>query len=212
VEKQQLIFEMFNRAEPYTTRKYGGTGLGLAIVQQVLRMFNSTIRLDSSLGNGSKFSFDIICKTAEHTSTTIEEMLVVDLSNLKVLVAEDNDINRLVLEKQLTNLGVKTFVMATDGKQAYEHWMVSEFDVVLMDLDMPGWNGYDAVNKMRSSAFPTERSYLVAFTASVHEQQHIISQKGFDDYLYKPVTMNALKHTLEKGVVYHQNKNIVPSR
>lgn len=209
-EKQHLIFDMFSQAEQNTTRKYGGTGLGLTIVQQVLKMFNSSVRLESSLGNGSKFNFEITFKTTANTGISIEDKPTPNLGKLKVLVAEDNDINKLVLQKQLESLGVSSFVMVADGEQAYEQWTISNYDIVLLDLDMPGWNGYDAVNKMRSYHYKKQQSYLVAFTASVHEQQHIIAH-GFDDFLYKPVSISALRHTLEKGSVHNQNQNIVES-
>jgi signal transduction histidine kinase/CheY-like chemotaxis protein len=198
-DRHHVIFESFTQAEPDTTRKYGGTGLGLSIVQQVLTLFNSGINLHSEPGKGATFfftlSFDIVSRAAgEVAGSPVQNRL---LDHLKILVAEDNDINTLVLQKQLDNLKVSS-VMVTDGIQAYEAYINGDYDAVLLDLDMPGWNGYETTQRIRSYSDPAKSdAYLIAFTASVSEQSHIIEQ-GFNDFLYKPVSIKDLREKLEK--------------
>jgi two-component system, sensor histidine kinase len=198
-DRHHSIFETFTQAETDTTRKYGGTGLGLSIVQQVLSLFNSGIRLESAPGEGSRFFFHILFDTV--SAARAEEYMtpnaVSNLDHLRILVAEDNDINKLVLQQQLDNLNVSA-VMVADGKAAYDECMAREYDAILLDLDMPGWDGYETTKKIRSHNDPEKsNAYLIAFTASVSEERHII-ENGFDDYLYKPVSIKDLRQKLEK--------------
>lgn len=198
-DRHAVIFESFTQAEAHITRKYGGTGLGLSIVQQVLALFDSEIEIDSTPGIGSVFSFTI---SFEKAMLSAEEIVNTDkesktLDHLRILVAEDNDVNKLVLQKQLDNLNVRS-VMVGDGIQAYEACIEGDYDAILLDLDMPGWNGYETTKRIRSYNDPVKsNSYLIAFTASVSEQKHII-EHGFNDFLYKPVSMKDLREKLEK--------------
>lgn len=197
-DRHALIFESFTQAEAHITRKYGGTGLGLAIVQQVLTLFNSKIRIDSKPGEGAVFSFTIEFEKAFLSAGEIHaDPESKALDHLRILVAEDNDVNKLVLQKQLDNLNVRS-VMVGDGMQAYEACLDGEYDAILLDLDMPGWNGYETTKRIRSYTDPAKsNSYLIAFTASVSEQKQII-EHGFNDFLYKPVSMKDLREKLEK--------------
>jgi two-component system, sensor histidine kinase len=198
-DRHHVIFESFTQAESDTTRKYGGTGLGLSIVQQVLTLFNAGIHLHSEPGKGATFfftlSFDVVNRSPGELAALPAQNRTLD--HLRILVAEDNDINTLVLQKQLDNLKVSS-VMVTDGIQAYEAYISGDYDAVLLDLDMPGWNGYETTQRIRSYSDPAKsNAYLIAFTASVSEQSHIIEQ-GFNDFLYKPVSMKDLREKLEK--------------
>ncbi|MCE3282403.1 MAG: response regulator [Chitinophagaceae bacterium] len=201
-DRHLRIFDTFTQAEANTTRKYGGTGLGLSIVQQVLSLFNSGIELESKPGEGSNFFFRIMFQTV--SASRVEDIPAKQnsLDHLRILVAEDNDVNKLVLQQQLDNLKVRS-VMVADGKAAYDACMAGDYDAVLLDLDMPGWDGYETTKQIRSHNDPgVSNAYLIAFTASVSEEKQII-ENGFNDFLYKPVSMKDLRQKLEKVALRH---------
>ncbi len=202
-DKHESIFEVFTQAEIHTTRKYGGTGLGLAIVKQVLALFNSSLQLESTEGKGSKFFFTIPFTITAEVSQAPAPNRKADLSHLKILVAEDNELNRLLMQKQLDKLGISTLIVE-NGKLAYDAYLAGQYDAIFMDLHMPVLDGYEATKQIRSITDNTKANvYIIAFTASVTEQQEI-SEAGFDDFLYKPVNMNDLHDKLEKVALQKQ--------
>jgi two-component system, sensor histidine kinase len=197
--RHDAIFDMFTQAESHITRKYGGSGLGLAIVKQVLTLFNSKIHLESTPGTGTVFSFAISFDVAENTSgnTSDYEGETQGITHLRILIAEDNDVNRLLLRKQMDNLGLQSIIVA-NGKLAYEACLSQQFDAVFMDLHMPVLDGYEATKQIRAITDKSKSEvYIIAFTASVTEQEKIL-ETGFDDYLYKPVNMTDLREKLEQ--------------
>jgi len=200
------IFELFTQAESHITRKYGGTGLGLAIVKQVLALFNSPIHIESSPGNGARFFFTISFTTvaaAEETKMAAPAGKT-DFSQLKILIAEDNEINRLIMKKQLAKLNINPAI-AENGKQAYEACLSGDYDAIFMDLHMPVSDGYETIKRIRALADPAKAAvYTIAFTASVTEQEKIFDA-GFNDFLYKPVNLNDLTEKLEK-IALHKRK------
>jgi signal transduction histidine kinase/ActR/RegA family two-component response regulator len=197
--KHNEIFEIFSQAESNTARKYGGTGLGLPIVKQVLRLFRSSVQVHSIPGEGSRFSFRIAFTTtedhglAESNDVTMQK----DLSHLKILIAEDNDVNKFILQQQMEAMNISP-VIVNNGQQAYDTWLKNNFDAVLLDLHMPVLDGYDASKKIRAAVKHGGADvFLIAYTASVTEQQRII-EHGFNDFLYKPARMDDLREKLEK--------------
>jgi len=196
-ERQEKIFELFTQAETDTTRNYGGTGLGLAIVKQILSLFNTDIHLNSSPGKGSSFSFIInFITTHMAAETKPAEAESPDLSHLKILVAEDNEVNRILVKKQMSKLNVEP-VLVANGALAYEAFLQQDFDAVFMDLHMPIMDGIETTQKIRASTDPMKaKVYILAFTASVNEQEKI-HELGFNDFLYKPVNMSNLREKLE---------------
>ena len=198
-EKHDAIFELFTQAESDTTRKYGGTGLGLAIVKQVLALLNSEIHLESSPGKGSRFYFTVSFVVQGEYPETISTRITdnTNFNQLKILIAEDNDVNRFILKKHLDKLNINA-TMVANGKQAYEAILADDYRLLIMDLQMPEWDGYETIKQIRSIKGPAKAGiYIIAFTASVTEQQKIMDA-SFNDYLYKPVTLNDLKVKLEK--------------
>jgi signal transduction histidine kinase len=198
-EKHETIFDLFSQAESHTTRQYGGTGLGLAIVKQILLLFNSSIKLDSALGKGSKFSFTISFPVAPRIDGLKVPVAVnkSGLSQLKILVAEDNNINRVIIEKQLKKLGLEADIFE-DGKQVYQACLLNNYDVIFMDLHMPVMNGYETTKQIRMLPDAQKAgTYIIAFSAAISEGQQI-QDAGFDDVLYKPVRMADLIEKLEK--------------
>lgn len=199
-----VVFEWFSQAETNTTRRFGGTGLGLAIVRQLLSLFSSEIQLQSTPGQGSRFSFSICFDNTPAPAKAEENNKAANLGHLKLLIADDDEVNRTILRRQLEHLDLSP-VMVEDGDAAIQALLDADFDAVLLDLNMPVMDGYAATKQIRS--FPDPRkagTYLVAFTASVTDQEHI-SAAGFDAYLCKPVTMNDLGAVLE-AVARTKNK------
>ncbi len=199
-DQHEVIFDLFSQARTDMQRRYGGTGLGLAIVKQALTLFDSDIHLQSAPGKGSKFFFTIqfaVVNEPAMVLTAPEADHASDLNGLRVLVAEDNALNRLVLSKQLSRLNVEA-MMTKNGLEVCDALLSADFDIILMDLHMPEMDGYEAVQKIRGLADPVKaRIPIIAFTASV-TQHHDIVEGGFDDFLHKPVNMRDLANILER--------------
>ncbi|MGV3508147.1 MAG: ATP-binding protein, partial [Sphingobacteriaceae bacterium] len=199
-DKQAAIFEPFTQASSSTTRKFGGTGLGLAIVKRLLSMFNSNIDLESIPERGSTFSFAITFKRDKEKVLTpdISSEIAYDLSDLKILVAEDNQMNRLLLTKVLARWN-NSPVFALNGLEAVEKVKESNYDLVLMDLHMPLMNGYEATKAIRNIADPVKSAIrIIALTASVSSNlNNKINEVGMDGYIHKPFKLDDLYNKLK---------------
>lgn len=209
-EKQMAIFEPFHQASSTTTRTYGGTGLGLSIVKQLLTLFNSQIQLKSTLGEGSEFYFELTLPLGDEIKQKVEKEneLPIDLSHLKILVAEDNPMNRLVLKKVLARWNNEP-VFTENGKEALEKVSHESFDLILMDLHMPEMDGYQATNAIRMLEDPIKSQIpIVAFTASVsHDLDDKLKDVGIDDFIYKPFNPNDLLMKLNQILKHKNNIN-----
>lgn len=201
--QQKNIFEPFSQASRNTTRKYGGTGLGLAIVKHLLRLHHSDIHLESELNAGARFYFDIDYPLSEKqpvllpASNTRTEFL--DISQLKVLLAEDNLMNILFMKKLFSKWGLE-LVVAENGAEAVKLLEENSFDLVLMDLQMPVMNGYEATVKIRQLEDPVKSSiYIIALTASVSSDIYAgVLEVGMNDCLSKPFKPEELYEKLKK--------------
>lgn len=186
--QQQHIFEPYTQASKSTNRNYGGTGLGLPIVKKVLTMFNSHINLMSTPNVGTTFFFDIDFRyqTLDTATPPQPEIPENGLSLLKVLVAEDNPVNILVIKKTLERWGIVP-VIAENGISAVQKLKEEEFDVILMDLYMPEMDGYEATAAIRKMDGPKSATPIIALTASVSD--NVVEkalEAGMNDYLSKP--------------------------
>jgi signal transduction histidine kinase/CheY-like chemotaxis protein len=199
-DRQQVIFEPFIQASADTTRHYGGTGLGLAIVKRLLKLFNSTIELESQPGKGSVFSFTIQFNVYKGKINPVSIYTAVNtsLESLNILIAEDNPINALLLVKLLSKWNIKAIV-TNNGREAVDKLLSNTFDVVLMDLHMPVMDGYQATLAIRSLNEPTKALVpIIALTASVSHNIHDkIKEAGMNDYLSKPFQPASLYEKLE---------------
>lgn len=187
-DKQELIFEAFNQASSSTSRNFGGTGLGLTIVKKVLLLFNSDIQLESLEGSGSTFFFEIPFKLDYAPVIEQEEIgeIDYDLSHLRILAAEDNSINRLLLKKIFTRWN-NELVFAENGEEAIKKASEEVFDVILMDMYMPLVDGYTAAREIRNLPEPYKNVYIIACTASVSNNlRDDIKAAGMNDYICKP--------------------------
>lgn len=201
-DKYETIFDAFAQGDTDTSRKYGGTGLGLPIVKQLLQLLGTKVELESTPGKGSRFFFTIQFPVVQAPATDITmsdqqtEQAAKDLSHLRILIAEDNDINRMIIKKQLATFNI-TPVVVEDGAMAYETWLANHFDLVVLDLHMPISDGYETIKRIRAyDEVPKANTQVIAFTASVNEREKIL-EAGFNDVLYKPANMKDLREKLE---------------
>jgi PAS domain S-box-containing protein len=190
-DKIDVIFEAFSQASINTTRKYGGTGLGLAIVKKLVDLFGSRIIVKSEPGKGSSFQFDITyarVKKTERKGVEKSTGSAKDLGNLKVLVAEDNLVNQMMLKKILQKWEVRQLVFAGDGEEAIRLYDQTDFDILLLDLQMPVKDGFQVANYIRSLT-DAEKSEIpiIALTASSFvEVKEQLEEAGIDDFISKP--------------------------
>jgi signal transduction histidine kinase/CheY-like chemotaxis protein len=209
-EKQELIFEPFTQASSSVNRRFGGTGLGLTIVKHLVELHGGQIHLESVLGEGTCFYFNLTYpiyqdKKGVRTSSTAEEGLInaSGFSGLKILLAEDNPMNVLFMVQLLSKWDIVPDV-AKDGQEAIDMFAPGKYHGILMDIHMPNVNGLDAVMNIRQIEGKCDHPvYIMALTASVSDSL-IASLKsmGFDDYLGKPFRPNDLHFLLER--IYHR--------
>lgn len=185
-EHQQTIFDAFNQAETSTTRRYGGTGLGLTISKKIVVKLGGDLKLKSEKGKGSCFYFTIRMPFSIGTKTYVNENKVSTLNGLKgtrVLVAEDSTVNMTITRKFLQRWDV-VIHEAVNGQEAVQLFSQNEYDVLLIDLDMPIMDGYQALTEIRKF---NKNIPAIAFTAAVLPQmKEYLAEKGFNDFLQKP--------------------------
>ncbi len=201
-DKQNIIFEPFLQANNNITKRYGGTGLGLAIVKRLIALHGSNLKLESEEHKGSSFSFELAYELAAEGSwngdLTEKADGVIDISNLHVLIAEDNLVNVMVLKKILDQWGC-THELANNGLEALEMAKTGNFNVILMDIHMPVMDGFEASKQIRALAdIKVSTIKIIALTASSDvDIQQSFSYAYLDDYLIKPFRPEALKIKLE---------------
>ena len=199
-EKIATITDSFTQADSSTARKYGGTGLGLSIVTQLLKLFNSKLNIHSSVGKGSSFSFEITALSITDSSLQKESSSHINsFDGKKVLVAEDNKTNQMLIEILLDDLNIDVTI-ASDGLIAENSYEKGSFDLVLMDINMPNKNGIEAMQGIRTQQSITGHKVpIVALTANaVSGDREKYIQEGFDNYLAKPIENDALMQILNK--------------
>lgn len=196
-DKQAIIFESFSQASTSTTRKYGGTGLGLAITRQLIEMQGGKIWVNSEPGVGSTFAFTLTIKKGNpqslHTINLEGVQPSHELSGVNILLVEDNIINQKVVIKTLVKQGAAIDI-ANNGKEAIDLLRIKEYDMVLMDIQMPEMDGFEATHFIRNKMdYPLNQIPIIAMTASalVSEKAKCLSM-GMDDYLSKPFVVKDL--------------------
>src|SRR6201996_9303496 len=183
---QKKIFESFWQVYDEDTKKFVGTGLGLTICVRLLKLMDSNLVLVSEKGRGSKFSFDLELDYAQTQQVAKKPSNAdSDLDGIKILLVEDNQINMMVAKKILTGFKAEV-TSAYDGKEALDKLEVSaNFDIILMDLEMPVMNGYAAILEVKK-LYPDIP--VIAFTASLVDQKMLsdLIESGFVDCILKP--------------------------
>jgi PAS domain S-box-containing protein len=198
-DKTHTIFESFKQANADTTRKYGGTGLGLAITKRLIELHHSNIYVESTPGVGSSFWFEINFKKANNTVVADTDTALNGL-DINVLVVDDNQINRLLINKVLKKWGIQA-EFAENGVDAVEKVTTkANYDVVLMDIHMPLMGGLEATGVIRAK----EEDYfknlpIIALTASMLSNQlGEIKESGMNDYILKPFDPKNLYEKLSR--------------
>jgi hypothetical protein len=196
-ENLDLLFKQFSQVEGAYTRKYGGTGLGLAISQELCRLMNGDIGVESEVGIGSTFWFTIEteeCLDLEPTNTRGEKSTTISATFKmppQILLVDDNSTNLKVATSILEKAGCKV-TRAQSGKKAIEWVMQNSFDVILMDIQMPEMNGVEATQEIKKLK-PELESPIIAMTAfSMQEEKESFLKAGMDDYLSKPIKAEEL--------------------
>jgi PAS domain S-box-containing protein len=186
-DKLEKIFENFQQASSGTSRLYGGTGLGLAIVKQLVEAQGGNISVISKIEEGSAFSFRLkFNKTSEPAELEVEALeLDTEIKNIKVLVVEDIPLNQLLMKTLLDDFGFERDI-AGNGKIAIEKLQSKSFDIILMDLQMPEMNGFEATEYIRNKL--NSKIPIIALTADVTTVDLAKCKAvGMNDYIAKPV-------------------------
>ncbi len=207
IEAQKTIFDKFTQVDSSLSRKYDGTGLGLAICQQLAEQMGGEIGLHSKLGKGSSFRYFVpVTRLAdapiEEVNDSNEPTKTDGKPALRILIAEDNQTNRMVMKALLAPLKAD-LVFAEDGTQAVKMWKASAFDLVLMDIQMPNMNGVEATLAIRKleQAERRDKTPILAVTANAmpHQRQEYLAA-GMDDHIAKPIQPKRLYSAMQEAV------------
>jgi len=195
-DKQQMIFEAFAQADGSTTRRYGGTGLGLSITAKLVALMAGTLTVDSELGRGSCFSVEVPLPAAAPVTAgaaPAQARPVAAADRLHVLIAEDNPVNQLVARRFLERAG-HSVVVAGNGAAAVDAYRRETFDLVLMDLQMPEMDGFEATAEIRRiESQRGTRTPIVALTAhATADDRERCKAAAMDGYATKPIQRQAL--------------------
>ncbi len=215
------LFQPFTQGSSSLSRRFGGTGLGLSICRQLTQRMGGHISAQSKLGEGSTFSFSLPFRLPLETVPVQfreeDSAAAPTFPGVRVLLAEDNVVNQIVAARFLERLGCVVEI-ATDGRQVMERWGPGQYDLVLMDCQMPYMDGLEAARAIRARESSAARTPIVALTANAMPEDHRrCLDAGMDDYLAKPVSMLALREALARAMpsqtVPAQNgRGVAPSR
>ena len=203
------LFEPFRQADNTMARKYGGTGLGLVICKSLIEKMGGTLKVESSLGHGSTFWFDLALPDIPLDMKKPAHVLAPDpaeaqwethaLADLRILLVDDYPVNRLLARHQLAKMGCSSLFEAENGQVALEYLRQKSFDVVLMDVQMPEMDGLEATRLLRQMPLP-QQPVVIAMTANAFsEDGEACLAAGMDQFLSKPVTVALLRSALVKA-------------
>lgn len=188
---QSRLFQRFDQGDASTTRKFGGSGLGLAITKRLAEIMGGEVGFTSTEGVGSTFWIEVAAEPAEAVEAKVETPEAV-LEGLHILVVEDNPTNRLIATKLLEGLGASVET-AEDGASGVEAAEWGMFDLILMDVQMPGMDGLEATRRIRALPDSAARTPIIALTANVlAHQQREYRAAGMDGVVGKPISPEAL--------------------
>jgi CheY-like chemotaxis protein len=205
-DKQSILFEAFTQADTSTTRKHGGTGLGLAICDRLVHLMGGKMGVISEPEKGSNFWFTLpttqVSTEATPNPVIREEQIIVQapsIKDLQVLIAEDNEVNQFVLLSMLNKYGIQARI-AAEGAEVLDLLEEQHFDLILMDIQMPGMDGIETTQEIIAK-YGDQAPVIISVSANAlpADQQKYL-ETGMSDSLQKPITQDALKAILEKWV------------
>ena len=231
-ERINRLFQSFSQVDMSTTRKYGGTGLGLAICQKLVGIMGGRIWVESELGKGSTFHFSVpvdidyslasslggkdasspclrqsLCQAQGRTEGDFHKEIN---DELRILIAEDNEVNKRVIKKMLRKLGFRADI-ADDGQEVLEALEKQHYDLILMDIQMPKMDGLEAAGMIRKRWPLAEQPCIIALTACALEgDRERCLDAGMDGYISKPVKMEDLREALRKCEPERVQKDVKP--
>ncbi|MGY6632780.1 MAG: ATP-binding protein [Alkalilacustris sp.] len=194
------LFNAFTQADSSTTRRYGGTGLGLSISRYLAEQMGGEIRVESRVGRGSTFTVRLPLELAPETPARVEPAPPTPARSepRHILIVEDNATNRMILSHYLRRIG-HSFDVAINGQQALAAWEERDYDLILMDIEMPVVDGLQATRELRRRESATGRRYtpIVALSADAMVQRRETALSvGMDDYLTKPVAIKEIEERI----------------
>ena len=191
-ENVSRLFERFSQAEVSINRTHGGTGLGLAISKGIVELMGGRIGVDTKPGRGSTFWFELPVKQATASMIAAADQAPIDCPQLRVLIVDDTAVNRELVRLMLGPLGLET-EEACGGAEGVTAAMARPFDLILMDVRMPGVDGLEATRVIRATSDLNRRTPILALTADVHpENAAACRAAGMDDILAKPIVAREL--------------------
>jgi signal transduction histidine kinase/CheY-like chemotaxis protein len=198
LDKQESIFESFSQGSVEINRKYGGTGLGLTIVKKLISLMGGNIKLKSDIGIGSVFSFALDFNIGEEIAISTENNIIDEniFVNKMILLVEDNKINQMITKKILEKKSMVCDISET-GEDAIEKMKTNDYDLVLMDVHLPGINGTIATQEIRKFDSITP---IIALTAiSLNENREMLMSYGMTDVITKPFNPDVFYKTIEQN-------------
>jgi len=209
--KQEKLFKSFSQIDNSNTREFGGTGLGLNISKKLVEIMDGTIGVKSEQNKGSEFYFIIDLQYKKGCLDKIkEENKDSFISNDKVLIVEDNEVNQIVIQKSLESYGLKTDIVS-DGKIAVDKVKNNSYDIVFMDLQMPIMDGFESTKRIRE--FNKDIPIIALSAAVMSEDKNLTKQVGMNKHLAKPIDKKEIEEVLKKylniKIVPKNKKNII---
>ena len=197
-DKLDYIFETFTQAKTDISRKYGGTGLGLAITKKLIKLFQSDIKVNSTEGKETTFSFVIHFNKAEKDSSLLKPVIIRNnFADKKILIVDDNEVNILIAKRFLNKWG---FIIdfASNGEEAIHKVLENNYDLVFMDIRMPGIDGFDTTRIIREIPGDYFKNLpIIALTASTLQHENMkFKDAGMDGHILKPFNPNDIKTLL----------------
>ncbi|SNS13796.1 PAS/PAC sensor hybrid histidine kinase [Anaerovirgula multivorans] len=211
-DDKSRLFKAFSQIDGSVTRKHGGTGLGLAISKQLVEIMGGNMWVESKVGKGSMFHFTVRFREGGEIAKGLNQQFSINraLDSKEVLLAEDDHVNRIVIAKMLKEKGYNVDI-AKNGKEVLELYGQKNYDVILMDIQMPELDGIEATKIIRQKeASSAKLTPIIAITAyALKGDREKLLGLGMDEYVSKPIRMQALFNKIEKVAALKEKQFIL---